>query len=204
MKGREYDDLDRTIVLRVLTGDGEAFREIVDRYQRRVYGFGLRFFKNPTEAEDFVQEVFLKAFRKLSEYRGDARFYSWLMSIAFHQAVDIKRVMRKAEVSLPEDISGAKEDRQIDVERRNSNWSSNPESSLIRREAVAALNAAVRNLPPAAAACVDLFFYHRLTYEEISGISGIPVNTVKSHVFRSKTKLRKALNGSAAEAYHEM
>jgi RNA polymerase sigma-70 factor (ECF subfamily) len=204
MKGREYDDLDRTIVLRVLSGDGEAFREIVDRYQRRIYGFGLRFFRNPAEAEDFVQEVFLKVFRKLSEYRGDARFYSWLMSIAYHQAVDMQRSMRKAEPSLSEEVSSAKEERQRTAAEEDSNYSLTPEASVIRQEVFAALDAAVRGLPPAAAACIDLFYYQRLSYNEISKISGIPVNTVKSHVFRSRNRLRKALSGSAAEAYHEM
>lgn len=183
-------DPDQVIVARVLEGDLEAFRVLVDRYQRQVYRLGLRFFRCREDAQDYLQEVFLKAFENLRQYRGTGRFYSWLMGIAFNHGKDRSRKAVPSplffEDGEPPDPASGPEARAL--------------GEMARRE----LRTAVEGLPGTAAACIDLFFFFGLRYREVSVLVGIPTNTVKSHVLRAKQRLRKRLSGSVAEAFHEM
>ena len=183
----EYPDT--TIVRRVLAGEVEAFRLLVDRYQRQVFRLGLRFLGAREDAQDYVQEVFLKAFEGLRQYRRGGRFYSWLMSIAFNHGKD-----RNRKHSLP------RANGEYDIPDPRSD----PEADTFRHLAQAELRAAVAALPVPAATCVDLYFFFELTCEEVALITGLPPNTVKSHVLRAKQRLRTLLAGTVAEAYFEM
>lgn len=172
-----HDD-DAEAVRLVLAGDVEAFAGIVRRNQNRLLAFGRRFFRNLADLEDFVQEVFLQAFRKLDTYRQESRFTSWLLAIAYRLAV---RQMRKhADYQTVElDDLG---------DRRH-----NPEHAAMRREAGRVVLQAMRALPDRFATCLDLFFFFGQTYAEISDTTGHPVNTVRSHIRRAKEMLRTQL-----------
>ncbi len=179
---------DFTIVERVLAGDVDAYRDIVNRYQRQVYRLGFRFHRAVEDIQDYVQEVFLKAYLRLSQFRQRGRFYSWLMRIAYTQGID--RVERRSVETVPEecappDPAAGTEDQAI--------W------SLVCDE----LRAAVAGLPRQVARCVELFYFFDLTYDEVSRVTGIGVNTVKSHVFRARRELRRRLTGTPAEAYYD-
>ena len=163
---------------RVMAGDVEAFADIVRRNQSRVVAFGRRFFRNVADIEDFVQEVFLQAFRRLNTFRGESRFSSWLLSIAYHLAV--RQLHRTPDYSiLAEDEVADSRD--------------NPEQIAIRREAGRTVVEAMRSLPVRFATCLDLFFFFGQTYSEISMTTGHPVNTVRSHIRRAKEMLRLSL-----------
>ena len=177
------------IITRVLEGDVDAFSHLIQKYQRRVYALGMRFFHNQADADDFVQEVFIKVFKNLSGYRGEARFYSWLMRIAYNLGIDTIRTY-SAYAQMPE----------IDFE----DSSLGPEDSAILRESSATIKQAIESLPKKYAICLDLYFSFGLKYREISSITGIPVNTIKSHVFRAKEALRETLRDFAEEVYHGM
>jgi RNA polymerase sigma-70 factor (ECF subfamily) len=180
-------DDDASAAKRVMAGDVEAFDGIVRRNQDRLVAFGRRFFNNLADVEDFVQEVFLQAFRRLSTFRGESRFSSWLLSIAYHIAVRLNR-------RLPDYDS-------TDVELL-ADLRSDPEQTVIRTEAARTVVQAMRALPTRFATCLDLFFFFGLTYEEISGTTGHPVNTVRSHIRRAKEQLRRALSdGVPGDSY---
>jgi RNA polymerase sigma-70 factor (ECF subfamily) len=172
---------DVEIIGRIRNGDVEAFRHIVERYQGAVFSMGLRFLRNREAAEDYAQEVFLRIFRSLSTYRGEARFYSWLMRVAYHMAIDVAG-SRKRDASLGD----------IDLVDR----SRTPEEQLLYRQTAAAVRGAVAELPPHHAVCLDLYFFFDLRYEEISTMTGFPLNTIKSHIRRAKARLRKTLSDS--------
>lgn len=189
MKGNdEADSRDRAAVARVLEGDANAFSEIVSRYQSKVLGMGIRFFRNRHSAEDFTQEAFLRIYQKLSTYRGESRFYSWLMRVAYNMAVDTRNATHY-EANLDEITLSS-----------DGRWG-NPERRMLLRQAFSALRDALRRLPSAHALCVDLYFFFHLRYREISEITGLPVNTVKSNVFRAKSRLRAELENTAAEGF---
>jgi RNA polymerase sigma-70 factor (ECF subfamily) len=171
---------DQLIVAQIVSGQKEKFRILVHRHERAVYGMGLSFFRNAEDAADFTQEVFLKAFRNLSRFEGRSRFSTWLYTIAYNTAVN--GVNRRREYR-----SLAEEDPVIDGDT--------PERSALRGAARDAVLEAVRGLPERYRTCVDLFFFYDRSYQEIEMITGFPVNTIKSHVFRAKKLLRDKLEG---------
>ncbi|MDR1099291.1 MAG: sigma-70 family RNA polymerase sigma factor [Treponema sp.] len=173
-------DEDRLIVSRIIAGQKELFRLLVERHERAVYGMGLSFFRNMEDAADFTQEVFLKSYRSLSRFEGRSRFSTWLYKIAYNTAVNGVR-RQKEYRSLAEEETLKDED--------------TPERKLLRSAAREAVLEALTDLPARYRICVDLFFFYDRSYQEIELITGYPVNTIKSHVFRAKKLLRKKLEG---------
>ncbi|MDR2482196.1 MAG: sigma-70 family RNA polymerase sigma factor [Treponema sp.] len=173
---------DQLLVAGIVSGEQGQFRFLVERYERTVYGMGLSFFRNSEDAADFTQEVFLKAYRSLSRFEGRARFSTWLYKIAYNTALN--SVSRRKEYrSLAEDACLADGD--------------TPEREALRAAARQAVLEAVTGLPDRYRICVDLFFFYDRTYQEIEAITGFPVNTIKSHVFRAKKLLREKLEDYA-------
>ncbi|MCL2127728.1 MAG: sigma-70 family RNA polymerase sigma factor [Treponema sp.] len=179
MNHEDGDVGDRLIVSQVVAGQKELFRLLVRRYEPLVYGMGLGFFRNAEDSGDFAQEVFLKAYRNLSRFEGRSRFSTWLYKIAYNTAVNgVNR--RKEYQSLAEgDIEAAGGD--------------TPERSLLRNAARETVLLSLEGLPERYRICIDLFFFYDRSYQEIEAITGFPVNTVKSHVFRAKKLLREKL-----------
>jgi len=172
------DDEDRIIAGQVVSGQKELFRLLVKRHERAVHGMGVSFFRNAEDASDFTQEVFLKTFRNLSRFEGRARFSTWLYKIAYNTAIN--SVTRKKEYfSLTEDEIVCGDD--------------TPERNFLKRLAHDAVLEAIKTLPERFKVCVDLFFFYDRSYQEIELITGFPVNTIKSHVFRAKKILRERL-----------
>lgn len=179
---------DEQIVKQVLVGGIESFKIIVERYQKKIFGIGMRFFKNREDSYDFVQEVFIRAYESLKSYAGRAPFRFWLTKIAYNHGIN--RVgAKRAEREVPEEIPAA------DI---------TPETGHLRGEIREVLMEAINQLPDRYRICVDLYFFMGFTYNEISEITGYPVNTIKSNVLRAKTMLRDELKGTIAEDYHEL
>jgi RNA polymerase sigma-70 factor (ECF subfamily) len=174
-------ELDESLLVsQIAAGEQDLFRLLVSRYQREVHAMGLSFFHNREDAADFTQDVFIKAYGNLGRFRGSARFSTWLYRIAYNTAVN--GITRRKEYR-----SLAEEDAPRD-ERT-------PEGLTIREAARTAVQNAVAELPEKYRICVDLFFFYDRSLREIGEITGIPENTVKSHVFRAKKLLRKELEG---------
>jgi RNA polymerase sigma-70 factor (ECF subfamily) len=176
------DDVhDQLIVSQVVSGQKDLFRLLVRRHEKAVNGMGLSFFRNRDDACDFTQEVFLKAYRNLPRFEGRSRFSTWLYKIAYNTAIN--EVNRRKEY-----YSLAEEDMNKLV-----NSGDTPEKAMLRNAAKEAIQAAIQELPQRFRICVDLFYFYDRSYQEIETITGIPVNTIKSHVFRSKILLREKL-----------
>ena len=177
----ESDFNDQLVVNQVVTGQRDLFRLLVRRHEKAVYGMGISFFRNPEDAFDFSQDVFLKAYRSLDGFKGRSRFSTWLYKIAYNTAInEVNR--RKEYQSLSEE----------ETEKLFKDYD-NPERILLRNTAKEAVKEAVMELPERFRICVDLFFFYDRSYNEIENITGIPVNTIKSHVFRAKILLREKL-----------
>jgi len=172
------DDEDRIITAQIISGQKELFRLLIKKHERAVYGMGMSFFHNVEDALDFTQEVFLKVFSNLSRFEGRSRFSTWLYKIAYNTAVNGVTRMKEYK-SLTED----------EVKCDNDT----PEKKLLRKVACDAVLEAVIELPERFRVCIDLFFFYDRSYEEIEAITGYPVNTIKSHVFRAKKILREKL-----------
>jgi len=181
MNHEEADSGDELIVSQIVSGQKELFRLLVRRYEQPVYGMGKSFFRNSEDASDFVQEVFIKVYRNLSRFEGRSRFSTWMYRIAYNTALN--GVNRRKEYR-----SLAEEDAEI-----TDRGDETPEHLFFRQTAKEAVLASLQDLPDKYRVCIDLFFFYDCSYQEIESITGFPVNTVKSHVFRAKKILREKL-----------
>ena len=176
INGEDSDDL--LIVEQMLQGNTGLFRVLVRRYEQPVYSMGMSFFRNRDDAADFSQEVFLKLFRSLAQFKGKARFSTWLYKIAYNTGLN--------SLSRRQDYRSLAEGEEIpDFD--------SPERQALMEAARKAVKEAVVELPERFRVCVDLFFFYDRTYQEIEAITGYPLNTIKSHVFRAKKVLQKQL-----------
>lgn len=183
------DRSDGEVVYSVLKGNRDDFGILVTRYSDRVYSIGVRFFRNSVDAEDFAQEVFIKTYENLYQYRGTSPFKSWLSAIAYNHGRTLYQKKINDAGPLPENIYS--EDLT-------------PEHSQLDKETRYLLNQAIEELPEKYRVCVDLSFYWGLSYREVQDITGFPVNTIKSHVLRARRLLYEKLKGTLAEEYNEM
>jgi RNA polymerase sigma-70 factor (ECF subfamily) len=169
---------DETIAAEVVAGRKDLFRLLVDRHERQVAALGRSFFHNVDEAADFTQDVFLKAAHALARFEGRSRFSTWLYRIAYTSALN--------------QLNRRKEYRSLSESDYQSAYRT-PEEEHIKTLVRDAVRQAVTELPERYRVCVDLFFFYDRSYDEIEIITGYPVNTIKSHVFRAKKMLREKL-----------
>jgi RNA polymerase sigma-70 factor (ECF subfamily) len=183
--GADYCGEDNEVAFRVAQGDCDLFRVLVERHEAAVSVMGRGFFKSEDDALDFVQEVFIKAFRNIKRFEGRSRFSTWLYRVAYNEALN--RVSRRKEyLSLAEMTETAGDNGGIISD-------SAPEDEAIKKAAIEAVRKAVSELPEKYRVCIDLYFFMDRSYNEIEMITGIPVNTIKSHVYRAKIILREKL-----------
>jgi RNA polymerase sigma-70 factor (ECF subfamily) len=160
----------------VLRGDDEAFRKIVKHHQGRIFYLGLKFFRNSEDAEDFSQDVFLRAYQRLNTFGGSVPFSAWLYRLAYNVAVNRYRV-RTRDVQDEGAIDTAESAELL------------PEEGVINEEMKTAVEHCLKKLPDTYNIVLKMHYYDGLTYPEISEITDIPVNTLKSHIRRAKQLL---------------
>lgn len=170
---------DSELVKSVLAGDSKAFARLMSLYKNRVVAIGMGFFKNTSDTEDFVQEVFIKAYTKLNTFRGEALFSTWLTRIAYNIAFN--SINRRDEYAL------------LSEQTLLEDPSDTPEEAQIRKITCESIREAVKELPEQYGVCLDMYFFYDIPHAEISEITGFPINTIKSHIFRAKKILRDKL-----------
>ena len=170
---------DYEICKAVLNGDTQAFAVLAAQHQKRVYMLGLSFFSTPEDCEDFVQDVMLKAYSALGTFRAEAPFVTWLMRIAYNTALNSVQ-KRQRYTSLAEGV---------EVQYKGDN----PEDKHLNECVILSVREAVNNLPDNYRICIDLYFFYDMSYTDIAAITELPLNTIKSHIFRAKKILREYL-----------
>ena len=180
------DSLDRAAVTQVLGGDRRAFTGIYRRNVRYIRIVGNRLLRKPPEVDDFIQDVFLKAFTHLRSYRGTGQFRSWLLRIAYTTAINTRKRTTEERPLDPMIL-----DVTIPVER-----DSQPENQVLVHEAIRFVREALAALPAQYARILELACFFRLKYREIAEIIDIPVGTIKAQAFRARILLRRQLLAS--------
>jgi RNA polymerase sigma-70 factor (ECF subfamily) len=175
-------DTDVALVAASLSGNPEAFGILVQRYDRAVYHLAYRTLRDVEEARDATQEAFFKAFRSLRTFKPEAKFSTWIFSIAYHGCCDrLARRKRFSNEELPE----------------RADASPGPEQAAIALDDARRLRAAIDKLPEKYRTVITLYHLQGQQYEEIANVLGLPMGTVKTHLFRAKEQLRRALSENA-------
>ena len=186
---------DAALVALAKAGDPHAFRALVERHSQKMFRLAFRLTGNETDAEDVVQESFLKAYRNLAGFDDRAAFNTWLYRIASNQALDLLRArqVRRAQ-SLSGDESAVGEPAQI------AGDDPSPERLAFSSQIQARVAQAMEELSPQERTAFTLRHYEGQTIEEISGCLKINNNAAKHSIFRAVQKLRRALEPAGGKA----
>jgi RNA polymerase sigma-70 factor (ECF subfamily) len=183
----EPDDSDQRLVERTVAGDQRAYELLVIKYQRRIERLVGRMVRDVDLIPDITQETFLRAYRALHQFRGEAQFYTWLYRIAVNTAkkalLDMKRNPLVTESAL---LGGASQDDETSPLERELTTDETPETVLAAREIAAAVNDAMLALPEELRQAVTLREIEGLSYEEIASAMDCPIGTVRSRIFRAR------------------
>ncbi len=177
-------DPDRELVERARAGERTAFDLLVARYQRRLLRLVLRLLRDPAEAEDVVQETFLKAYRALPRFRGEAAFYTWLYRIALNGARNA--ILRRRQRTAPQGVAPSQLVAPVPE-------IGTPESMLLSKQVMLAIDAALEALPLELRTAIVLREIEGLSYEEIAQIMECPLGTVRSRIFRAREAIARRL-----------
>lgn len=175
-------ELDQELVRRVQRGDSAAFDALVRKYQHRIIGLIGRYIPDWSECQDVAQETFLRAYRALGNFRGDAQFYTWLHRIAVNTA---KNYLVAQNRRPPTDDIDAGDAEQFDTGIRLRD-NDTPEHELLRQEIERTLMRAVEALPEELRTAISLREVEGLSYDEIASKMGCPIGTVRSRIFRAR------------------
>ena len=172
-------------------GDVGAFEDLVRRYDRNVFRIAQHITQNREDAEDVVQEAFLKAYGNLAQFQGQSKFYTWLVRIVVNEALmKLRRRRPERMVSLDEDVKTEDDS----VPREVADWSPNPEQLYSQSELHDILSRTIQGLPPSFRTVFVLRDVEGLSTEETAEALGLSIPAVKSRLLRARLQLRERLS----------
>jgi RNA polymerase sigma-70 factor (ECF subfamily) len=175
---------DSEIISRVLNGDQQAYAVLVDRYQNYVFTLTLRMIKNREDAEEVAQDVFIKAYKYLADFRGASKFSTWLYTIVNNTSITFLRKKKLETYSLDNEKVFEMAD------SKNSGFSAN---QVEQKSKQAMVHNAIGMLNPDDAEIITLFYKGEQTLDEIAGILGVEPNTAKVRLHRARTRLKEKM-----------
>ncbi|MBO0910524.1 MAG: RNA polymerase sigma factor [Acidobacteria bacterium] len=179
------------LVQRAKSGEVEAFEELVRRYDRNVFRIAQHITQNREDAEDVVQDAFLKAYNNLGQFQGQSKFYTWLVRIAVNEALmKLRRRRPERTVSLDEEVKTEDDS----VPREVADWSPNPEQQYTQAELRDILDRTIHGLPATFRTVFVLRDVEGLSTEETADALDLSVPAVKSRLLRARLQLRDRLN----------
>ncbi|MFZ9386667.1 MAG: RNA polymerase sigma factor [Chitinophagaceae bacterium] len=175
---------DNEIISKVLQGDQQAFAGLVDRYQNYVFTLSLRMLRNREDAEEVAQDVFVKAFRYLADFRGASKFSTWLYTIVNNTCISFLRKKKLNIQSLDDEAVFARADNLDSGARADG---------IEHKSRQAMVNQAISMLSPDDAQVITLFYKAEQSLEETAGVLGIEVNAAKVRLHRARQRLKEKM-----------
>ncbi len=180
---------DKELVKRAQKGDQEAFNTLVTKYHLKVVNLVTRFVKNSDDAQDVAQEAFIKAYRGLKNFRGDAAFYTWLYRIAINSAKNYLVSQSRKSPAYAVDV----EDAEHMESATNLKEYDTPEGNLLTEEIEQTVYKAIKDLPEDLKTAITLRELEGMSYDEIATVMECPIGTVRSRIFRAREAIDKHL-----------
>jgi RNA polymerase sigma-70 factor (ECF subfamily) len=178
------------LLAKARAGDAAAFNDLITRYSRKIYRLAKHITQNDEDAEDVLQETFLKAYEHLADFHGQSKFYTWIVRIAVNESL-MKLRKRKSDRTVP--LDEPLDTGEDTVVREIAVWDENPEQQYSREELGNILDEAVESLRPAFRTVFVLRDIEELSTEETAEALGISVPAVKSRLLRARLQLREKL-----------
>jgi RNA polymerase sigma-70 factor (ECF subfamily) len=185
-------DADLQLVRLVQRGNRHAFDLLVKKYQYKVAGIAQRFAANPADAQDIVQESFIKAYRAMESFRGESAFYTWLYRITVNTAKNF--VVKNAGRGISVDVDTPDIEAYDGSERLHQG--DNPENILESSDVKRVIKEALQSLPDDLRQAITLREIDDMSYDEIADVMGCPVGTVKSRISRAREIINRKLTES--------
>jgi RNA polymerase sigma factor (sigma-70 family) len=186
---------DNELISKVLSGDQQAYAALVNRYQNYVFTLALRFTKNREDAEEVSQDIFIKAYRALADFRGASKFSTWLYTIVNTTCITFLRKKRLEVHSLDNEK----------VFELADNQDSGMRANLVEQKSrLAMVNHAIKMLSTDDAEVITLFYKGEQSLEEIAQILGIEANTVKVRLHRARTRLKEKMETHFAQEVKDL
>lgn len=179
-------DSDQMLVERTVAGDQRAFELLVVKYRRRIERLIGRMVRDQDLVEDIAQETFIRAYRALAQFRGEAQFYTWLYRIAVNTAKKALMDLKRDPVVFEGALRGSDDDDETSRAGNELTTSETPDTVLAAKEIAGAVNAAMEALPEELRQAVTLREIEGLSYEEIASMMNCPIGTVRSRIFRAR------------------
>jgi RNA polymerase sigma-70 factor (ECF subfamily) len=184
------EDSELAFVQAAKKGDLEAFSQLVKRYDRNVFRIAQHITHNEEDAQDVVQDAFLKAYQNLDQFQGNSKFYTWLVRIAVNEALmKLRRRRTDRTVSIDEDV----ETEEGSMPREVADWSPNPEQLYRQSELSDILKKTIQGLPQGFRTVFVLRDVEGLSTEETAEMLGLSIPAVKSRLLRARLQLRERL-----------
>jgi len=177
---------DAQLISRTLNGDMQAFRWLITRHERLVAHIAGRIIQNESELEEVCQDIFMKVYDKLDTFRGDAKFSTWVASIAYRMSLNHvnRTIVYKSAIEKARGLAAESHTGQDELERSDRSQ---------------VLESALQKLPESQRMVITLFHLKEMSYEEVADITTMPVGTVKNYLFRGRKKLKEILETSFKE-----
>ena len=186
---------DIDIISRVIKGDHQAYAGLVNRYQNYVFTLALRFTKNREDAEEVAQDIFVKAYRSLADFKGTAKFSTWLYTIVYTTSITFLRKKKLEVHSL---------DNEKVFELADSQDSGFSANQVEQKSRVSMVNHAIAMLSHDDAQIITLFYKGEQTLEEIGEILGLDPNTAKVRLHRARQRLKEKMETHFAQEVRDL
>jgi len=182
---------DFELISKAVGGEQHAFKDLMNRYQSQIFSLMYRMVHSSVEAEDLVQEAFMKAFTSLPNFNYEYAFSTWLYKIATNNCIDHLRKKKLQTFSIDAPVSYKDTSYHIEI----PDLTYHPEKEMIRNERNSMIKVAIDDLPEKYRRVIYLRHTDELSYEEIAELLKIPIGTVKARIFRAREMLNKFLKG---------
>ena len=180
---------DEEVVLYIIKGETQLFSVIIDRYQAKVFSTALHYTHDHEDARDLTQEIFIKLYNNLQNYKGKASFSTWLYRIAVNRCIDWTRKKKLQTISAIYDGS----EEEIDIYETIADRGWGPEEALIKQENMDFIRKVVDDLPEIYKTVIILYYFEDFSPQEISDITGVPRRTIETRLYRGKNLLKLRL-----------
>lgn len=177
------DSKDYIYIEKILAGDSNAYKHLVDKYKRMAYTVALKIMRNIEDAEDTTQESFIKAYQQIHTFKNESKFSTWLYTIVYRTAIFN---LRKKQIITQQINEGITEDYISDSGNVNDN-------ELLEQENIKLVKKAINNLPEIESLLITLFYINENSITEIKEITGLSKSNIKVKLYRARKKMKKEL-----------